>query len=56
MKILRSLVGNTMMMDNKQVTGGTVINNSKLVVGNQSVESTDRATKELNDVYGYAIA
>ena len=48
--------GNNVYMDNKQVTGGTTVNNSKTVVSNQRVESTDRATKELNAVYGYASA
>ena len=48
--------GNNVYMDNKQVTGGTTVNNSKTVVSNQRVESTDRATRELNNVYGYASA
>ena len=48
--------GNNVYMDNKQVTGGTTVNNSRTTVGNQRVESTDRATRELNAVYGYAIA
>ena len=48
--------GSNVYMDNKQVTGGTTVNNSKTVVSNQRVESTDRATKELNNVYGYALA
>jgi len=43
-------------MDNKQVTGGTTVNNNRTTVSNQRVESTDRATKELNNVYGYALA
>ena len=43
-------------MDNKQVTGGTTVNNSKTFASNQRVESTDRATRELNVVYGYASA
>ena len=43
-------------MDNKQVTGGTTVNNSKTFASNQRVESTDRATRELNNVYGYASA
>ena len=43
-------------MDNKQVTGGTTVNNNRTTVSNQRVESTDRATKELNNVYGYASA
>ena len=48
--------GNQVYMDNKQVTGGTTVNNSKTFASNQRVESTDRATKELNAVYGYASA
>ena len=48
--------GNNVYMDNKQVTGGTTVNNSKTTVSNQRVESTDRATRELNVVYGYASA
>jgi len=48
--------GNNVYMDNKQVTGGTTVNNKKTVVSNQRVESTDRATRELNNVYGYALA
>ena len=48
--------GNNVYMDNKQVTGGTTVNNNKSIVSNQRVESTDRATKELNAVYGYASA
>ena len=48
--------GNNVYMDNKQVTGGTTVNNSRTTVSNQRVESTDRATKELNAVYGYASA
>ena len=48
--------GNNVYMDNKQVTGGTTVNNSRTTVSNQRVESTDRATKELNNVYGYALA
>ena len=48
--------GSQVYMDNKQVTGGTTVNNSKNIVSNQRVESTDRATKELNAVYGYASA
>ena len=48
--------GNNVYMDNIQVTGGTTVNNSKTTVSNQRVESTDRATKELNAVYGYASA
>jgi hypothetical protein len=48
--------GNQVYMDNKQVTGGTTVNNSKTTVSNQRVESTDRATRELNVVYGYASA
>ena len=47
---------NNVYMDNKQVTGGTTVNNSKTFASNQRVESTDRATKELNNVYGYALA
>ena len=47
---------NQVYMDNKQVTGGTTVNNNKNIVSNQRVESTDRATKELNAVYGYASA
>jgi hypothetical protein len=48
--------GSNVYMDNKQVTGGTTVNNSRTTVSNQRVESTDRATKELNAVYGYASA
>ena len=48
--------GSNVYMDNKQVTGGTTVNNSKTFASNQRVESTDRATKELNNVYGYALA
>jgi hypothetical protein len=48
--------GNQVYMDNKQVTGGTTVNNSKTFASNQRVESTDRATRELNAVYGYASA
>jgi len=48
--------GNNVYMDNKQVTGGTTVNNNRTTVSNQRVESTDRATKELNNVYGYASA
>ena len=48
--------GNNVYMDNKQVTGGTTVNNNRTTVSNQRVESTDRATKELNNVYGYALA
>jgi hypothetical protein len=48
--------GNNVYMDNKQVTGGTTVNNNRTTVGNQRVESTDRATRELNNVYGYALA
>jgi len=48
--------GNNVYMDNKQVTGGTTVNNSKTFASNQRVESTDRATRELNNVYGYALA
>jgi hypothetical protein len=48
--------GSQVYMDNKQVTGGTTVNNNKNIVSNQRVESTDRATKELNAVYGYASA
>ena len=48
--------GNNVYMDNKQVTGGTTVNNSRTTVSNQRVESTDRATRELNSVYGYASA
>ena len=48
--------GSNVYMDNKQVTGGTTVNNSKTTVSNQRVESTDRATRELNNVYGYALA
>ena len=45
------------IVDNKQITGGTTVNNSKTTVNsNQAVEHSDRATKELNSVYGYAIA
>jgi hypothetical protein len=55
-KLPPSQKGNQVYMDNKQVTGGTTVNNSKTVVSNQRVESTDRATKELNAVYGYASA
>ena len=47
---------NNVYMDNKQVTGGTTVNNSKTFASNQRVESTDRATRELNNVYGYALA
>jgi hypothetical protein len=47
---------NNVYMDNKQVTGGTTVNNSKTFASNQRVESTDRSTKELNNVYGYALA
>ena len=43
-------------MDNKQVTGGTTVNNNRTTVSNQRVDSTDRATRELNNVYGYATA
>jgi hypothetical protein len=55
-KLPPSQKGNQVYMDNKQVTGGTTVNNSKTTVSNQRVESTDRATKELNAVYGYASA
>lgn len=55
-KLPPSQKGNQVYMDNKQVTGGTTVNNSRTTVGNQRVESTDRATKELNAVYGYASA
>ena len=48
--------GSNVYMDNKQVTGGTTVNNNRTTVSNQRVESTDRATKELNNVYGYASA
>ena len=48
--------GSNVYMDNKQVTGGTTVNNNKSIASNQRVESTDRATKELNNVYGYASA
>ena len=48
--------GSNVYMDNKKVTGGTTVNNSRTTVSNQRVESTDRATKELNAVYGYASA
>ena len=48
--------GSNVYMDNKQVTGGTTVNNNRTTVSNQRVESTDRATKELNAVYGYASA
>ena len=48
--------GSNVYMDNKQVTGGTTVNNNRTTVSNQRVESTDRATKELNNVYGYALA
>ena len=48
--------GNNVYMDNKQVTGGTTVNNSKTFASNQRVESTDRVTKEINNVYGYASA
>ena len=48
--------GNSVYMDNKQITGGTTVNNSRTTVSNQRVESTDRATRELNVVYGYASA
>ena len=48
--------GNQVYMDNKQVTGGTTVNNSKTFASNQRVESSDRATRELNAVYGYASA
>ena len=48
--------GNNVYMDNKQVTGGTTVNNSKTFASNQRVESTDRVTKEINNVYGYALA
>ena len=48
--------GSNVYMDNKQVTGGTTVNNNKSIASNQRVESTDRATKELNAVYGYASA
>ena len=48
--------GATMMIDNKSTRGGDVINNSKVVSSNQNVEHSDRATKELNAVYGYASA
>ena len=47
---------NNVYMDNKQVTGGTTVNNSKTFASNQRVESTDRVTKEINNVYGYALA
>jgi len=48
--------GSNVYMDNKQVTGGTTVNNSKTFASNQRVESTDRVTKEINNVYGYALA
>ena len=34
----------------------TRIYDSKNVISNQRVETTDRATRELNNVYGYATA
>jgi len=55
-KLPPSQKGSNVYMDNKQVTGGTTVNNSRTTVSNQRVESTDRATKELNAVYGYASA
>ena len=48
--------GSQVYMDNKQVTGATTVTNTKNIASNQRIESTDRATKELNAVYGYASA
>ena len=53
---IEPIKSNNVYMDNKQVTGGTTVNNSKNVISNQRVETTDRATRELNNVYGYATA
>ena len=55
-ELKRDAAGSTMMIDNKSTRGGDIINNSKVVSSNQNVEHSDRATKELNSVYGYAVA
>ena len=48
--------GNNVYMDNKQVTGGTTVNNTKNIASSLRVDHTDRSTKELNTVYGYMTA
>jgi hypothetical protein len=48
--------GNNVYMDNKQVTGGTTVNNTKNIASSLRVDHTDKSTKELNTVYGYMTA
>jgi hypothetical protein len=48
--------GNNVYMHNKQVTGGTTVNNTKNIASSLRVDHTDKSTKELNTVYGYMTA